>query len=103
MQDVHPEVLAWSESKFQSWLIKRAEAEGWLVYHTRDSRGSQRGYPDLTMCRPPRLVIAELKKESGRMKPEQKVWRAVLEACQGFEYYLWRPRHMKEVEKVLGR
>ena len=40
-----------SERDFQGQVISMAEALGWLVYHTYDSRHSKAGFPDLNMVR----------------------------------------------------
>ena len=47
-------------------------------YHTRDSRGSAKGFPDRVAIRPPRLMFVELKKERGRIEPEQQAWHNAL-------------------------
>ena len=67
-----------------------ALALGWLVYHTYDARRSYAGFPDVILVRPPRLVVAELKSERGRLRSEQRVWLEALAAC-GIETHVWRP------------
>jgi hypothetical protein len=49
------------------------------------------------------LVLAELKTNKGRIKPEQKLWGQLLGECPGVEYYLWRPSDEGEVREVLKR
>ena len=51
--------------------------------------------------RPPRLVLAELKTEKGKVSPAQVAWLERLEQCAGVEVYLWRPSHRDEIERVL--
>ena len=74
----------------------------WLVYHTRDSRRSARGFPDLTMVRDGRLVFAELKTNRGSLTRPQKQWIGRLAvSVPGIEVYLWRPRDWPTVERTL--
>ncbi len=64
-----------SEAAFQQQVVNLAGFYGWsLVYHTHDSRRSQPGFPDLVLVRAPELVFAELKAETGVVKPEQQDW-----------------------------
>lgn len=64
---------------------------GWRIYHTRDSRGSYSGFPDLTMVRGPRLVFAELKSDRGIVSSEQAEWLAALRRVEVVEVAVWRP------------
>ncbi len=75
----------------------------WLVYHTYDSRNSTPGFPDLVLIRPPRLIVAELKTETGRVTDEQKLWLENFKAVPMVETYVWRPSDWKKVEAVLQR
>lgn len=90
-----------SEEHFQQRVIKLALAEGWAPYHTRRSKGSHRGWPDLVLVRVPRLVVAELKRESGQPTRDQLFWLQALKAC-GVETYTWRPSDWEEIERALG-
>lgn len=91
-----------SEESFQGAVIEYATIMGWLVYHTRDSRRSAPGFPDLTLVRGSRLVFAELKAENGRIRPEQQVWLQALEDA-GQEVHIWRPSQWTEIIEVLQR
>lgn len=91
------------ERDWQKTVEQAARLLGWLVYHTRRSDGSQPGYPDLTLVRAPRVVFVELKTETGRQTPDQRLWETRLRACPSIEFYLWRPSHWPEVERVLAR
>ena len=90
-----------SEKEFQTTVIQYAQRLGYLVFHTYDSRRSQRGFPDLVMVREGRLVVAELKRETGRTKPEQAEWLRLLRSA-GVEAYIWRPSQWDAIESVLG-
>jgi hypothetical protein len=63
---------------------------GFLVYHTHDSRRSEGGWPDVAIAGHGRLLVRELKRQSGVVTPEQKVWLATL-ADAGVDAGVWRP------------
>lgn len=80
---------AMSERMLQDAVVELAQYLGWCVYHTFDSRRSQRGFPDLCMVRD-RIVFAELKSAKGVASKDQLVWLSAIEAAGG-EAHLWRP------------
>jgi hypothetical protein len=91
------------ERDFQEQVIELARYNGFkLIYHTYDSRRSAPGFPDLVLCRPPRLIFAELKSESGGVTVEQQRW---LEALweSGVEAFLWRPSDLDAIARILSR
>jgi hypothetical protein len=49
--------------------------------------------------RPPRLVLAELKSEAGKVTEHQARWLALLHACPGVEVFLWRPSDLERIER----
>lgn len=91
-----------SEAQFQRWVITRAEELGWAVYHTHDSRRSQAGWPDLVLCKPPRLLFWELKRMGGRVEPEQERWIARLKEC-GESARVVYPCEWRAVEEELSK
>jgi len=78
------------EAELQSRVNGLAEQFGWLWYHPADSNKVQRGFPDSTLVKGPRLVFAELKQQTRYPEPEQRVWHERL-AAAGAEVYVWRP------------
>lgn len=90
-----------TEAQFQRQVIDLARIFGWQHYHPTLSRWSARGWPDLVLCRPPRLLLAELKRENGKSTPEQDAWLALLRACPGVETYLWRPSDLIVIAAIL--
>ena len=72
-----------SEARLQSSVVDLAKRLGYKVYHTHDSRRSDPGYPDLTIVGPQMLIYAELKKETGRVEPEQVEWLNALTGLGG--------------------
>lgn len=89
-----------SEEAWQGTVLQYAELRGWMYYHTRRSDHSPRGFPDLVMGRPPRLLFIELKAERGKVSDEQRAWLQLLAAC-GQETRVWRPSDWTEVEATL--
>ena len=81
-------------------MVKQAKAQGWMVYHTYDSRRSEEGFPDLVLLRE-RLVFVELKREGEEPTKAQQVWLGKLWQA-GYEAYLWRPSDEDEVARVLA-
>ncbi len=49
--------------------------------------------------RPPAVVFAELKTETGSVRTEQHGWLSALRGCEGVEARLWRPRDWQEIEE----
>lgn len=89
-----------SEREFMAQVRQLAALRGWLVYHTRDSRGSVPGFPDLCMVRGTRLIFAELKSQTGRLTPTQAAWLVALRQTEA-EVYLWTSADWKQIERVL--
>ncbi len=90
-----------TEHEFLRQLSELARLYRWRVYHPWLSIRSERGWPDLALCRPPRLILAELKSERGKATPPQEEWLALLAACPGVEVYLWRPSDFDTITSVL--
>ena len=84
-----------AEKDFQRQVLELARIYGWHAYHPALSKWSERGWPDLAMVRPPRLVFAELKSETGKVTEHQERWLALLGACPGVEVFLWRPSDLE--------
>ena len=92
-----------TEAQFQRQVVEVAHLFGWTVYHPQLSKWSERGWPDLAMVRPPRLLFAELKRENGKTTEHQDKWLALLGACPGVETYLWRPSDLDAIATALAR
>lgn len=92
-----------TEAVWQSHVLGYARQLGWpLRYHTRFSMGSKAGFPDLVFVRPPRLILAELKSDTGKVTPAQEVWLATLaRVTRPPEVYLWRPSDRDAVLEIL--
>lgn len=86
-----------TEAEFQQRVIDTARLHHWRIAHfrpapTRSGRWStpmqgDRGWPDLVLAKPGRLIIAELKTDHGKLGPGQQDWLTVLAP----HAQLWRP------------
>ena len=90
-----------SEGDLQRYVEDLLGLYGWIYHHAGDSRRSSAGLPDIVALRAPRVIFAELKSETGRVRGLQKVWLEELDRCTGVETYLWRPRDMDAIDRVL--
>jgi hypothetical protein len=91
------------EKEFQAAVVALARANGWLVYHTHDSRRSASGFPDLVLLRDGVLLFAELKAAEGSPSDDQRAWLAALEAVAGVAAYCWKPADWPEAVQALQR
>lgn len=84
------------EAAFQTWVIDYARLRGWKVAHVTDSRMQDTdGLPDLILARRGLVILAELKSETGGVRPKQREW---LEASGN---HLWRPSDRPRIEVML--
>jgi hypothetical protein len=112
------------EKPFQRRIVRYAKKHGWRVvaFHASvvsDERSTQggesvwvltfataisadaKGFPDLSLYRPGDAPIyAEVKRELGRLSPEQVAWLALLDAC-GQVAVVWRPSDWLDIREVL--
>lgn len=95
-------VRAETEAGFMATVTDYARLNGWLVYHTHDSRRSTAGFPDLVLVRAGVLIFAELKTAKGRVSFEQEEWLAALRETHSC-VFLWRPADWPEIERALAR
>jgi hypothetical protein len=79
-----------TEAELQRSVVALAMTCGYDVMHHHDSRRSRPGWPDLAIWRPGRFLMAELKTEKGRFRPEQESTIASLREA-GIEVFTWRP------------
>lgn len=105
-----------SEASYQGQIIEYAVLQGWIWDHKRDDASAARtpagtkaecmeggdGSPDLILCRAPRLLLIEVKKQNGRLRAKQRVWRDALLACPGVEYMEARPNDWERVKAALA-
>jgi hypothetical protein len=89
-----------TEREFQKQVLQLASMLGWRAYHPQLSKWSEKGWPDLVLARPPRLLFVELKSDRGKVSPHQDEWLRLLTAC-GQEAAVWRPADFDAIARVL--
>ena len=92
-----------SETAFLAQVVKAARLTGWMIAHFRPAltnrgwrtpvQGDGAGWPDCVLVHPKknRLIVAELKSESGVTSPEQEVWLSVWRGVPAAEVHVIRP------------
>jgi hypothetical protein len=90
-----------TEREFSQQVTDLADTFGWATYHPYLSIRSTPGWPDLTLVRPPRFVVAELKTEKGKLSIDQDYWIGLLRDCPGIEVFIWRPSDWDEIVRLL--
>lgn len=84
-----PYAAAMSEAELMTVVRDLATRLGLRCYHTHDSRRSDAGWPDLAIVGR-RLILRELKTETGRVRPDQQSWITDLVQA-GQDVGVWRP------------
>lgn len=98
-----------SEADFTRQILDLAALNGWRAAHFRPAQTGRGwrtamsgdiGYPDVTLAKDGRLIVAELKAEGGRVRPEQVAW---LRAIHGDDWqtWVWRPRDLTRIAALL--
>ncbi len=107
-----------SEKTLYNRVRYRAKKHGWKFIHFTQAivggmsedgawatpvGGDAKGFPDLMLVRPGReLAFAELKRELGKLSPEQEEWIGLLRTL-GYDVFVWRPSdlRLKRIEAYL--
>lgn len=89
------------EKQFQAQIVRLAKANGWIIFHTYDSRRSAPGFPDLVLVRD-RVLFRELKTDAGRVSKSQMEWGERLTEA-GADFKIWRPQDTKAIIAELTR
>ncbi len=105
------------ESDWKTRVIDAAKLFGWRTAHFRPARTKygwrtamegDTGFPDLVLVKPPRLILAELKRgkattKAGKPSDEQAEWLRQLGSVPGVEAYCWTPEQWQEVYLTLAK
>ena len=103
-----------SKKKGDAWeseVIAKAKASGWLVHHVRPARTAQgwrspisghKGFPDLVLAHTHHGVLfVELKSgKDASLSPEQRLWHETLE-MDLLDVKVWRPEARAEIYRTL--
>ncbi len=98
-----------NEAEFQRQVVKAARDHGWFVCHVgraqvrpgRTITPATRGFPDLVLVKPPRVVFLELKGPDGKPRPEQLDWIGALQRCTEVEAWFASPADTDDVLAIL--
>jgi hypothetical protein len=97
-----------TEAQLQQSITDLCRYLALYVYHTRDSRGSARGFPDLVIVGPCGILWRELKSDTGTITPDQRAWGRAIDGAAG-NWSVWRPsewhsgRIRRELFALTGR
>jgi hypothetical protein len=101
-----------SEAMLQGAVVDFARLLGYRVAHFRPAMTAHgyrtpvaadgKGWPDLSLARPGRFLVVELKSDTGRLRAEQLEWLEVFRSA-GVDAHVWRPVDWTSglVERVL--
>lgn len=90
-----------TEKEFSQQIADLAVAMGWKHYHPWTSIHSVAGWPDFVLCRPPRLIFAEVKTDNGKLTAAQREWLETLGQAPHVETFCWRPSDFEEIVALL--
>ena len=92
-----------TEDALLAEILDMCSRLGLVVFHSTDPRRDiGRGFPDLVIIGERDMCFAELKSGSGRLSPEQTVWRYKIIAAE-VAHYVWRPGDLESgrIETIL--
>ncbi len=94
-----------TEKDFRQMVLDLATALGWKAYCVFEqqnyARRSSKGFPDLVLVKPPRVIFVELKSEKGEVAKSQYEWLNALEKCTVVEVYVRSPKHWGNIVAML--
>ena len=90
------------EKTFQQEVRQIARLYGWADYCAWNSQHSPAGWPDLTLLRPPHLIFAELKTDTGRLTTPQTRTLNLLRGCQHISAYCWEPSDYDRIHNAVA-
>ena len=105
--------LQMTEAEFTNQLLAWAKTFGWRRFHVRSSGRmsngkaipvvqGDKGFPDLVLAKPGRLVFAELKVGGNKARSEQTDWLDLL-AASNAECHVWTPAMWTQILAVLSK
>jgi hypothetical protein len=94
-------LTAQSETQFQAAIMRTAKLFGWLAYHPWLSVKSAPGWPDVTLVKPGRMLMFEVKSEKGRLTTTQAAWLEILNTVPGITARCVRPSDWGDIVELL--
>lgn len=93
------------EAEFMREVLRYLRVRGWGAgpeppYHTHDSTGSPKGFPDIVAIRDGHGLALECKSQHGRVPPEQANWILAFSTIPGFIAAVIRPSDWPWILKV---
>jgi len=70
-------------------------------YHPFLSKWSERGYPDATIIKVPKLIFLEYKSEKGKPTEAQVEWIDLLNQCTSVEAHICYPKDLEQIAELL--
>jgi hypothetical protein len=92
----HPQL----EVPFMQQVLEFLRLCGFLAYHTKDSRKSAPGFPDIIALKGERQLVIETKRVGEEPDSEQERWLGAY-ADVGAEVYVFTPDDWAEIERVV--
>jgi hypothetical protein len=100
-----------TEASLQNNVIQLAKLNGWMVHAERPAWSNDgyctpiqgdAGWLDLVLAHEARgiVMVWELKSETGRVSPEQKIWIRTLKACK-MDVRVYYPHDWDTIFKIL--
>lgn len=98
-QDIQRDILTWLKAR--GVVCWKCDLGGVRVAGGKRAKNPMKGFPDIALVIPPtgRLATIEVKRDDGRMSPEQLRWMEILMG-KGVTYIL--ARHLNDVVNVIG-
>lgn len=106
------EKLLVTETDWKTRVQDTAKLFGWRFAHFRPARTKHgwktamegdKGFPDLVLVKPPRVIFAELKANDKSLPSvDQRAWLIALERCS-VEAYIWTPSQWQDVYLTLAK
>ena len=87
-----------AHDEFQATIEQLAAWHGWAAWHDYDPRKNKAGWPDLFLCRPPRIMVVECKVGRDVTSAEQREWLQRFADC-GIEAVVFRPDRAPKAER----
>ncbi len=100
-----------TEATLQAQVVELARMMRYRSAHFRPAltkhgwrtpvQGDGKGFPDTLLLRGNRLVVAELKSDTGGIAAEQQDWLDAFAAIEVVTVHLWRPGDLQTIADIL--